>query len=167
MYKHVGVSSDDASRHKCRDLSDSPGHATWDCFYVYTCWCVFRRCVESQMQRPEWFTWSCFFSFVTRGFSPRVESQMQRPKWLTWSCWTVLLSHSAMRSCYCTCKCNSCNLTRRVAAEMPRAGARNLVWLQTMRRITNAETWAIRLVMLLQFCYAWLQYSRWVTNAET
>ena len=27
-YSHVGVSSGDASSHKCRDLSDSPGHAS-------------------------------------------------------------------------------------------------------------------------------------------
>ena len=53
MYSHVGVSSGDASRQKCRDLSDSPGHATCEFVYVYTCWCAFRRCVESQMPRPE------------------------------------------------------------------------------------------------------------------
>ena len=52
-YRHVGVSSGDASRQKCRDLSDSPGHATCDCFYDYTSACDFRRCVESQLQRPE------------------------------------------------------------------------------------------------------------------
>ena len=28
MYTHLGVSSGDASSHKCRDLSDSPGHAS-------------------------------------------------------------------------------------------------------------------------------------------
>ena len=28
MYSNVGVSSGDASNHKCRDLSDSPGHAS-------------------------------------------------------------------------------------------------------------------------------------------
>ena len=28
MYTHVGVSSGDASSHKCRDLSDSLGHAS-------------------------------------------------------------------------------------------------------------------------------------------
>ena len=53
MYRHVGVSSGDASRQNCRDQSDSPGHATCDCFYVYTSGCDFTRCVESQMQRPE------------------------------------------------------------------------------------------------------------------
>ena len=53
MYRHVGVSSGDASRQKCPDQSDSPGHATCDCFYVYTSGCDFKRCVESQMQRPK------------------------------------------------------------------------------------------------------------------
>ena len=42
-YRHAGVSSGDASGQKCPDQSESPGHATWDCFYVYTSACDFRR----------------------------------------------------------------------------------------------------------------------------
>ena len=50
MYSHVGVACGDAWRQKCRDLSDSPGHATCEFVYVYTASSDTKRCVESPMQ---------------------------------------------------------------------------------------------------------------------
>ena len=47
---HVAVTSGDAWKQKCRDLSDSPGHATCEFGYEYTSSSDLRRCVESPMQ---------------------------------------------------------------------------------------------------------------------
>ena len=95
--------------------------------------CDLKRFVQSEMPRPECFTWSCFLPFVVDGLRRFVQSERRRPRCFTGSCFFPFVKYFSV-------------------AQLLVVKVTLLMWLEAFRPIRNAETSEIHLIVLLAFC---------------